>query len=88
MKRSTVFVGDHPVSRDDWFLDESSQSDLSQLRIHMPSLQPGRYSIYIDSVEFGRVLCNQEFTYLHSDVNLIQSPRSSLAGKYILDKYS
>ncbi|CAH8488904.1 unnamed protein product [Schistosoma bovis] len=78
MKRSTVFVGDHPVSRDDWFLDESSQSDLSQLRIHMPSLQPGRYSIYIDSVEFGRVLCNQEFTYLHSDVNLIQSPRSSL----------
>ncbi|CAH8489559.1 unnamed protein product [Schistosoma curassoni] len=79
MKRSTVFVGDHPVSRDDWFLDESSQSDLSQLRIHMPSLQPGRYSIYIDSVEFGRVLCNQEFTYLHSDVNLIQSPRSSLA---------
>ncbi|CAH8491047.1 unnamed protein product [Schistosoma haematobium] len=79
MKRSTVFVGDHPVSRDDWFLDESSQSDLSQLRIHMPSLQPGRYSIYIDSVEFGRILCNQEFTYLHSDVNLIQSPRSSLA---------
>ncbi|CAH8484155.1 unnamed protein product [Schistosoma intercalatum] len=79
MKRSTVFVGDHPVSKDDWFLDESSQSDLSQLRIHMPSLQPGRYSIYIDSVEFGRVLCNQEFTYLHSDVNLIQSPRSSLA---------
>ncbi|CAI2725635.1 unnamed protein product [Schistosoma spindalis] len=81
MKRSTVFVGDHPVSRDDWFLDESSQSDLSQLRIHMPSLQPGRYSVYIDSVEFGRVLCNQEFTYLHSDVNSIQSPRSSLAAK-------
>ncbi|CAH8432972.1 unnamed protein product [Schistosoma rodhaini] len=79
MKQSTVFVGDHPVSRDDWFLDESSQSDLSQLRVHMPSLQPGRYSIYIDSVEFGRILCNQEFTYLHSDVNLIQSPTRNLA---------
>ncbi|CAH8463827.1 unnamed protein product [Schistosoma turkestanicum] len=79
MKQSTVFVDDHPVPQDDWFLFESSQPDLSQLRIHMPSLQPGRYSIYIDSAEFGRIRCNQEFTYLQSNGSVIQSSASNLS---------
>ncbi|TNN11082.1 Immunoglobulin E set isoform 2, partial [Schistosoma japonicum] len=79
MEEASVFVGDHSVSRQDWFLNESSQNDLSQLRIHMPALPPGRYPLYIDSAEFGRVRCNQEFTYLQSNENSSQPPASNLA---------
>ncbi|KAH8849421.1 Immunoglobulin E set, partial [Schistosoma japonicum] len=86
MEEASVFVGDHSVSRQDWFLNESSQNDLSQLRIHMPALPPGRYPLYIDSAEFGCVRCNQEFTYLQSNENSSQPPASNLAGKYISDR--
>ncbi|KAK4472503.1 hypothetical protein MN116_002681 [Schistosoma mekongi] len=79
MEEASVFVGDHSVFRQDWFLHESSQHDLSQLRIHMPALPAGRYPLYIDSAEFGRVRCNQEFTYLQSNENSSQSHASNLA---------
>ncbi|CAH8455233.1 unnamed protein product [Heterobilharzia americana] len=78
MQEASVFVSDQQVPRQDWFFQESNQPDRSQLRIHMPSLPSGRYPIYIDTKEFGRICSKQEFTYLQSNANPVHSPASSL----------
>ncbi|VDP85782.1 unnamed protein product [Echinostoma caproni] len=78
MRYATVLVDGYTVPRQDWFLQETGRSGLSELRIHMPERPTGRCWIELETMHHGRIRCPQEFQYTAASAQT-EAPVSSLS---------
>ncbi|CAL8104907.1 unnamed protein product [Calicophoron daubneyi] len=70
VRYATVLVDGYAVPRQDWF-HQQSESGKSELRIHMPERPTGKCWIELETMNHGRLRCQQEFTYVQPSANAV-----------------